>query len=283
MMQRETSDADSGDRGLDVMALLEISYFSMCRALGSVLRSARYSSTRIAQTGRAPLLRKQRLFYAPLLIWLSRALVRLLDTGVWVLPQREWQERERELYWSLRGTPVQIDDGVLVLPVLHGQTLGALLANPALDESMQRGAITLATVALAELHRLGFTHGDAMAENVMVDLDADIARWFDFETIHDPHRPMVWRRADDVRALLMTCLAHTSAQRSAETARLILGTYADRDVAGVLADSLASAWRRPLAFHLGQAGLSFRCYREIGRFLNQHRPRPSRRLLAELA
>ena len=55
----------------------------------------------------------------------------------------------------------------------------------------------------------GFTHGDAMAENVMVDLEAGVAHWFDFETIHDSRRPMAWRRADDVRALLVTCLVRT--------------------------------------------------------------------------
>ena len=220
-------------------------------------------------------MRKRRRFYAPLLISLGRELLRLLDAGVRVLPQREWEQRERELYWSLRGTPIRIDDGVIVLPVLHGKTLASLLATPELDESMQRGAMTLATVALSELHRLGFTHGDAMAENVMVDLDADIARWFDFETIHDPDRPMVWRRADDVRALLMTCLAHTGADRSAETVRLIVDTYADRDVTGVLADSLASAWHRVLPLHLGQASLSYECYHEVGRLLNERRQRRS--------
>ncbi len=45
-----------------------------------------------------------RLFYAPLLVWLGGPLVRLLDTGVRVLPQREWEERERQLYRSLHGT-----------------------------------------------------------------------------------------------------------------------------------------------------------------------------------
>jgi hypothetical protein len=261
--------------GLSVLQLLELSYFLTCRAFGRVLRSARYSSTHIAQTGHAPQLRKQRLFYAPLLIWLSRALVRLLDAGVWVLPQREWEQHERDLYWHLRSTPTRVEGGVLVLPVLEGKTLAALLADPAMHDSIQRGAITLATVALSELHRRGFTHADAMAENVMVDLDADIARWFDFETIHDPDRPTVWRRADDVRALLMTCLAHTAPERSAEMVQLILDAYGDKDVARLLATSFASAWRRPLAFHLGQAGLSYRRYREVGRLLNERRQRSS--------
>ena len=261
------------EKSIPVPPLLELSYFVTCRALGRVLRTARYSVTHIAQTEDARQLRKRRLFYAPLLVWLGGALVRILDAGVRVLPQREWEHHERELYWSLRSTPTRVEGGVLVLPVLEGRTLAALLADQALHDSIQRGAITLATVALSELHRRGFTHGDAMAENVMIDLDADIARWFDFETIHDPHRPMMWRRADDVRALLMTCLAHTSPERSAETVQLIVDAYANKEVARLLAASFASAWRRPLAFHLGQAGLSYRCYRDVGRLLSERMQR----------
>ncbi len=113
--------------------------------------------------------RKSRLFYAPLLIWLGGPLVRILDTGVRVLRQRDWEEREQRIYQSLRGTSIRIDaDGTLVLPCLAGETLATLLEDPALEESVRKTAIERAVVALAEFHRLGFTHGDAMAENVLI-------------------------------------------------------------------------------------------------------------------
>jgi hypothetical protein len=68
------------------------------------------------------------LFYAPLLVWLSGPLVRILDTGVRVLPQRDWEERERSVHQTLRGTSIRIDaDGTLVLPLLAGETLATLL------------------------------------------------------------------------------------------------------------------------------------------------------------
>ena len=35
--------------------------------------------------------RKRRLFYAPLLVWMGGPLVRILDTGGRVLPQRDWE------------------------------------------------------------------------------------------------------------------------------------------------------------------------------------------------
>ena len=197
---------------------------------------------------------------------MSGPLVRLLDTGVRVLPQRDWEERERLVYRSLYSTSIRIDvDGMLVLPCLAGETLATLLENPELDESVRKKVIELAVEALAEFHRLGFTHGDAMAENVLID--AGVARWFDFETIHDSSRPMAWRRADDVRALLVTCLIRTVPERHAEIFQLILDGYADEGVTRHLAASFTSILRRPLTFHLAQAPLSFRCFREVARLL----------------
>ena len=147
-------------------------------------------------------------------------LVRILDAGVRVLPQRDWEERERQVYRNLRGASIRIDaDGMLVLPCLAGETLASLLENPELEEPVRKRAIELAVVALAEFHRLGFTHGDAMAENVLVDLEAGAAHWFDFETIHDSSRPLAWRRADDVRALLVTCLVRTGPREARRNPR----------------------------------------------------------------
>ena len=215
-------------------------------------------------------MRKQRVFHAPLLIGLGDPLMKLLDTGVRVLRQREWEERERALYLALHGRSVGIRArGTLILPRLHGQTLAALLADRDVEESVRDHGIELAVVALAKLHRLGFTHGDAMAENVMVDLEAGVARWFDFETVHDQGRPTAWRRADDLRALLATCLLRTAPGKLAETLSRILDAYADEDVTRTVAEAFTPVRRRSLVFHLGQAGLSFRYFGEIARLLRE--------------
>jgi len=253
-----------------VRELAERAYFLLCLALGWLLRSGRYSKARIVYQDGERQVRKYRLFYAPLLVWMGGPLVRLLDTGVRVLPQRDWEERERGVYRSLYSTSIRIDvDGMLVLPCLAGETLATLLEDPKLEESVRKRVIELAVVALAEFHRLGFTHGDAMAENVVVDLEAGAAHWFDFETIHESRRPMAWRRADDVRALLVTCLVRTVPEKLAETLQLILDVYADEEVTRLLDTSFTSVFRRPLTFHLAQAGLSFQCFREIARLLRE--------------
>jgi tRNA A-37 threonylcarbamoyl transferase component Bud32 len=172
------------------------------------------------------------------------------------------------MYRTLFGSSIRVDTGgTLVLPYLAGATLATLLEDPALEESARTRAIELAAVALAEFHRQGFTHGDAMAENVMVDLEAGVAHWFDFETVHDAKRPVAWSRADDVRALLVTCLHRTDPEALAETLQLILNAYQNEGVTRLLAASFTSVVRRSLAFHLGQAGLSYRYFREIARLL----------------
>ena len=254
------------------MRLPERAYFVVCLGLGWLLRSAKYSKVRIVKHDGECQVRKRRMSYAPLLVWMGGPLVRLLDTGVRILPQRDWEEREHRIYGSLYGTSIRIDaNGVLVLPCLAGKTLAALLEDPALEELMRKRAIERAVVALAELHRRGFTHGDAMAENVMIDLEARAARWFDFETIHESSRSMVWRRADDVRALLVTCLVRTVSEKRAQTLQLIVDVYADEEVTRLLATSFTSVLRRPLTFHLAQAGLSLQHFHEIARLLMEKR------------
>lgn len=253
-----------------VRELIDRAYHRVCLVLGGLLRAGRYAETRLVLRDGAPEVRKRRLAYAPLLVWLGGALVRLLDTGVRVLPQREWEAHERRLHERLRGAAIRIDaDGTLHLPFLRGATLSTLLEDAALDAPRRARAIELAVVALARVHRLGLTHGDAMAENVMVDLDAGVAHWFDFETVHEERRPPAWRRADDLRALLATCLLRTTAERIAPTLRLVLDVYGDDEVARLVAVGFASVLRRPLAFHLGQAPLSFARHRRIAGLLGE--------------
>jgi tRNA A-37 threonylcarbamoyl transferase component Bud32 len=255
-------------RGLSELA--ERAWFLLCQVLGRLLSAGRYSKVRIADRHGERQVRKHRVFYAPFLVWLGDPLAGILDTGVLVLPQREWEGRERLIYRSLYGALIQVDgDGALVLPCLRGATLATLLEDRQLMDADRNTAIRLAVVALAEFHRAGFTHGDAMAENVMVDLDAGAAHWLDFETIHDPTRAMAWRRADDVRALLATCLLRTAREELDETLRLILDVYDAEEVARILTTNFTSVWRRPLTFHLGQAPLRFQCFREIARLLRE--------------
>jgi serine/threonine protein kinase len=256
-----------------MMLLVERAYYRACLALGRLLRSGRYSKTRIVCEDGERQVQKRRVFHAPLLIWMGGGLMTVLDTGVRVLPQREWEQRERRVYRSLYGTSVDSSPsgGTLVLPWLPGKTLASLLEDPKIEQPVRNEIIERAVIALAAFHRLGLTHGDAMAENVMIDVEARVARWFDFETMHESSRrwPMPWQRADDVRALLVTCLVRTAPERRAETLQLVLDVYADEEVTRLLATRFGAVVQRPLMFHLAQAALSIQGYRGIVRCLTE--------------
>ena len=255
---------------MNIPTLAARAYYTLCLALGRMLRSATYSTVRILDQEGERQVRKHRRFYAPFLIRMSDLLVRLLDGGVRVLPQRDWQERERRIYRRVHGASIRVDaGGVLVLPPLAGLTLAALLEEPGLKNEARREAIAHAAFALAEFHGLGFTHGDAMAENVLVDLDAGAAHWLDFETLHDADRPLAWRRADDVRALLATCLVRTVPEKRGETLAVVLDAFPDEDVTRIVTSSFASVWRRSLSLHLLQARLPYQCFCEVGRLLHE--------------
>ena len=120
------------------------------------------------------------------------------------------------------------------------------------------------------------------ARGIIVDLEAGVAHWFDFETIHEASRPLAWRRADDLRALLASCLVRTAPEKRAQTLEFILDVYADEDVTRVLATSFRSVWQRSLALHLLQAPLSFQCFCELGQLLREG-SRQSRRRGARTA
>ena len=141
------------------MEFLGRAYFHPCLALGRLLRSTRYSKARIVFEDGKPVVRKSRAFYAPLLVLLSDPLMRILDTGVRILSQRGWEERELAIYRCLYDSSIRIEaDGVLGLPLLPGKTLANLLEVATLEHPVRMAAIEASVVALAKFHRKGFTH-----------------------------------------------------------------------------------------------------------------------------
>jgi hypothetical protein len=248
---------------------LERAYYAVCLTVGRMLRAGTYSKVRLVDHNGVKLVKKWRVFYAPVLVLAGAPLMRLLNSGVRVLPDREWKVREQELYAILYKASIHIDStNALVLPCLTGQTLAELLEDPALLQAHRERAIELAVLALTEFHARGFTHGDAMAENVLIDLAAGVACWFDFETVHDSNRSMVWCRADDVRALIASTLLRTPSEHFARTLQLVSNAYANKDVMREGQANFAEAFPRPLTFHLGQAALSFQSFRQIARLLS---------------
>jgi hypothetical protein len=248
--------------GARVVALR--AWFALCRACGWILRSARYTEVEVRDG--AGVVRKRRVAVAPALVWLSGPLMRVLDAGVRVLPQQAWVDRERLMYGTLHGARVSLNGKTIELPRLPGRSLAVILEDSSVDQVVKRRAVALAVDSLASLHRAGHTHGDAMAENVLVELDGGAARWIDFETVHDERRPIEWRRADDVRALLATSVLRMR-DATAEVVRMVIDRYEDRAVLRLVVARVTPGFSPALVFHLGQAALSFDHYRELARQL----------------
>ena len=72
--------------------LAERAWFLLCLGLGRLLRAGKYSTVRIVSERGELSARKHRRFYAPLLISAGGLLVKVLDTGVRILSQRDWEE-----------------------------------------------------------------------------------------------------------------------------------------------------------------------------------------------
>ena len=247
--------------------IAERAYYFLCLQAGRLIRSARYSGVTLAERDGAGEVRKRRRFHAPLLVLASGPVFRALGAGWRVLPHREWVAREQRLYRQLQRAAVREEDGTLVLPMLPGVSLASLLDDPKMKGVDRRRAIGLAVSALAGLHREGITHGDAMADNVLVDLDADAAHWLDFETLHDSRRSEAWRRADDLRSLLATCLLRTPEVEGEAVLACLVDAYGDPVIERHLAERFTTILQAPLACHLGQAPLPWLRFRAIARWL----------------
>ena len=167
--------------------------------------------------GRPPTIAKRRRWFGPLLIGPGNLYLRLLGSGVRVLPGAEWRARERALHRALHGIELETGPrGWLILPRWPGVVL-ADHARSRLDPAPARlRGLGAASRALRDLHRVELpradggcerlSHGDATLRNVLFDPGTGEARWFDFDTAHDPGLAPAWRHGDDLRALVYSAV-----------------------------------------------------------------------------
>jgi hypothetical protein len=145
-----------------------------------------------------------------------RRLCSRLALRVEILWGERWLDRERALYQTLYGATVErAGDDALRLPLLPGETLAALLGRTRAWTGGAAEAMRAAWRALRVLHgldeeahgsRRSFSHADATVANVLVDATG-AARFIDFESVHAERLGAVERRADDLRALVVSAAA----------------------------------------------------------------------------
>jgi hypothetical protein len=214
--------------------------------------------------GRPATIAKRRRWFGPLLIGPGNLYLRLLGSGVRVLPGAEWRARERALYRALHGIELETGPGGwLLLPRWPGVVL-ADHARSRLDPAPARlRGLGAASRALWDLHgvelpradggRERLSHGDATLRNVLFDPGTGEARWFDFDTAHDPGLASAWRHGDDLRALLYSAVESFADVPVAVLLRTVRDAYADPGPWEELRDRLALGALHGSPLHLAQA------------------------------
>ena len=214
--------------------------------------------------GRPPTIAKRRRWFGPLLIGPGNLYLRLLGSGVRVLPGAEWRARERALHRALHGIELETGPrGWLILPRWPGVVL-ADHARSRLDPAPARlRGLGAASRALRDLHRVELpradggcerlSHGDATLRNVLFDPGTGEARWFDFDTAHDPGLAPAWRHGDDLRALVYSAVESFADVPVALLLRTVRDAYADPGPWEQLRDRLARGALHRSPLHLAQA------------------------------
>jgi hypothetical protein len=204
--------------------------------------------------------------------------LKVQGAGVEILPTRKWLLWESAV-WAAMNNDVKcpeektsdriipcIRSKGLVIPRLPGAPLGRIVAHKSIPFDVKLQCFGWALQSLLDLHGLTadwgdglvqlISHGDATAENVIIDQSQGMATWIDFDTRHWKHLPAIERHADDLRALTFStasCLARS--EYSMLSAR-IRNSYRNHDVIQCFKSRLLVDWHWPNPFHLAQAPLS---------------------------
>jgi hypothetical protein len=214
--------------------------------------------------GRPPTIAKRRRWFGPLLIGPGNLYLRLLQSRVRILPGAEWQSRERALHRVLHGIELETGPrGWLILPRWPGMVL-ADYAQSRIDPAPARlRGLGAASRALRDLHRVELaradgvcerlSHGDATLRNVLFDPETGEARWFDFDTAHDPGLAPAWRHGDDLRALMYSSVESFADVPVTMLLRTVRDAYADPGPWEQLRDRLARGALHRSPLHFAQA------------------------------
>lgn len=196
-----------------------------------------------------------------------------------VLPSHLWIEWESAIGGPLGNSIRACDDrAALELPIIEGESLEEVLRS---DVSLQikLQAISRAAESLRNLHRRRITacgvsdwplsHGDATCRNVIVDHDANVATWIDFDTRHRVHLIAVYRQADDLRTLVCSCVRWLDQAYYPVLIEAACVGYGDAEVITEM-QRLFRDCRYPNVFQLAQAPLNVEEFLQL-RELVSHR------------
>lgn len=182
-----------------------------------------------------------------------------------ILCTRDWIAWELEVAQKLNRHVRELGDrSGIEAPWIPGVSLKEFLRGTA-PRPEKRQAIHLAARALRQLHQCQvsrndvqswpLSHGDAVSQNVVIDMRTSSAHWVDFDMSHGWQMPASVRHADDLRALIWSIasdLEQSDYRSAAEAAR---DGYADSSLFREV-QQLTKRTACPTVFQLAQAPLS---------------------------
>jgi hypothetical protein len=241
------------------------------RLLGILLSMIRLHRVEFVSIDGVELVRKRRRCFAHLIIPAGNLFLKLTGSPVIVLPSGRWLEWERAIETSTRRSLVLTDaiakEKCRLCRRVPGISLGQFLADRDHSPEQKSDAIRWSLAALRLLHQSvvdrehgicqSISHGDATANNVIVDVDNKAACWIDFDTRHQPNIPEADRRADDLRALLYSSAVNLPASCFPELADILVAAKFDDAIVERFRQRLTDEWSHLTAAQLAQAPLQW--------------------------
>ena len=248
----------------------QAAYF-LLRRLASIVARLKLNRVTLIETAGQRWYLKVRLWYAPLILCYAAHFSR---PPFIVLTEADWLNWEPRLYQLFHGKgAIRLANGSLKLPALSGLVLTDLLKAQTISMETKRQAIRAALASLHDLHqhriryphgtRQPFSHSDATARNVIYNPATGQAHWFDFETVHSPHRGRQWRCADDLRAFVCSTAACLPTAAYPRLVGCLLDTYPDPHILAVFYKMMLDRQKRLGLFHLAQTRLSYRQHKRL--------------------
>ncbi len=245
------------------------------RLTGRILACGRLHRVRRVRVDDTALMLKSRRLGSGIAIRVGNIYLRRQRSNVEVLVDDEWLRWElavesatsHEIVFQTHPSPYEKFGG-LVSRVCSGRPLQNILIDRASSLDEQFAAIRWAMAALDQLHQhqadwgnglhQSISHGDATANNVIIDSRTQSASWIDFDTRHHRQLPTADRRADDLRALIYSVASHLPQSHYPRLAQEFSAQRPEATVVNRFRCHLESDWRRLNTFQLAQAPLSWK-------------------------
>jgi serine/threonine protein kinase len=239
-----------------------------CRIIATAFSLIRLHHIDFLSIGETPVVRKRRRWYAKWMILCGNRFLKETHDGVVVLPTTDWIQWERTVDHAMRRgliLPESSNFCCLVFRQIPGNSLRQVLCNKRISPEQQFRAIRWSLVALRALHQTALcpgrncfqsiSHGDATANNVIVDCKNSSATWIDFDMRHQPTMPDLDRQTDDLRAFVFSVAAFLPAASYAQLTQLIHLHVNDFAVIAHFQQRLKNEWADMSIFQLAQAPL----------------------------